>query len=128
MKKRINCGLAIFLSVVLGACPVLTFASSSTRSTPISTKREKPEFISKPIAPKRATRSQNQAPPDGQTTTLLPDGRTLLIGGEGSNGPLATVSVRDPRTELVSPFANGLNQARAGLPRERWCPTPRLLL
>ena len=113
MKKRINCGLAIFLSVVVGACPVLTFASGSNRSTLTPAKREKPEFIPKPVTPKRATRTQNQSPPDGQSATLLSDGRTLLIGGEGTNGPLASVSIRDPRTQLVSPFANGLNQARA---------------
>lgn len=113
MKTRINCGLALILSVVVGTSPILTFAAGSNRSTLTLPKREKGKFVSKPAEPKRATRTVVQVQPAGQSATLLPDGRTLLIGGEGTNGPLATVLIRDPRTQEVSPFAGGLNQARA---------------
>ena len=56
------------------------------------------------------------APPaviPGQTVTLLPDGRWLLIGGQGSQGPLATVTIQDPgigSTTALPP----LRQPRAG--------------
>ncbi|MBI1728961.1 MAG: Ig-like domain-containing protein [Candidatus Rokubacteria bacterium] len=45
--------------------------------------------------------------------TLLPDGRWLLIGGQGSQGPLATVTIQDPgigSTTALPP----LRQPRAG--------------
>jgi RHS repeat-associated protein len=37
----------------------------------------------------------------GQTATLLPDGRWLLIGGQAAQGPLAGVAILDPRTGIV---------------------------
>src|SRR5215218_10478469 len=107
MKTRINCGLALILSLVVGASPILTFAAGSNRSR--LPKRERSKFVPKVAEPKRVPRPAFQMQP-GQSATLLPDGRTLLIGGEGANGPLATVSIRDPRTQEILPLPNGLNQ------------------
>ncbi len=109
IKRYINGGLALGLSAILVTSPVLTFAAGSDRSKLILLpKREKPDFISK-----RATRTSSQTQPEGQSATLLPDGRLLLIGGEGSNGPEATVAIKDPRTQEITPLPNGLYQGRA---------------
>src|SRR5437762_13221262 len=32
----------------------------------------------------------------GQSQTLMPDGRILLLGGEGANGPANTLALQDP--------------------------------
>ena len=109
LKRCITCGLALILSAILGASPILTFAAGSDRSRFISVpKRVKPEFIRKPAAPKRAA----QAQPEGQSATLLPDGRILLIGGDGPTGPQSSVWFRDPRTQELTLLPSGLNQAR----------------
>jgi hypothetical protein len=49
----------------------------------------------------------------GQTRTLLPDGRWLLVGGVGPAGPRATASVWDPAHPHVLPVADHLREARA---------------
>jgi RHS repeat-associated protein len=38
----------------------------------------------------------------GQTSTLMPDGRILLIGGESPQGPSGTISLSDPQTGAVT--------------------------
>jgi RHS repeat-associated protein len=50
----------------------------------------------------------------GQSATLLPDGRWLVLGGEGPSGPLASASLWDPRTQTLTLLSSGLLQARAG--------------
>src|SRR4029077_15171340 len=113
MKKRINRGLALILSTVLMTSPVLTFAASSNRSkTILMPNNDRPLLISKLANPRRATRTQTQ-PPEGQTATSLPDGRALLIGGQGSDGPQSSVFISDPRTHEIAPLSRGLYQARA---------------
>jgi RHS repeat-associated protein len=49
----------------------------------------------------------------GQSATLLPDGRWLLIGGEGAEGPLASASVWDPDTNTTVQISDQLTYARA---------------
>lgn len=49
----------------------------------------------------------------GQSTTLLPDGRLLMTGGEGPLGPLAAASIADPRTGEVTTLTGGLALGRA---------------
>jgi hypothetical protein len=44
-------------------------------------------------------------PVPGQTTTLLPDGSQLLLGGMGESGPLADASVKPPA--VITPFFYG---------------------
>ena len=48
----------------------------------------------------------------GQSLTLLSDGRWLLVGGEGPQGPVATALIWDPHTETLVPLAQPLH-ARA---------------
>ncbi len=49
----------------------------------------------------------------GQTATLLPDGRWLIIGGEGSKGPMATALIWDQRTQTSTPIEDTLLYPRA---------------
>ncbi|HEU4835219.1 MAG TPA: kelch repeat-containing protein, partial [Pyrinomonadaceae bacterium] len=114
LQRHINCGLALILSAILVTSPVLTFAAGSNRSGSDSLpKRVKRDFMSKPAAPNRAARIATQIQPEGQSSTLLPDGRILLIGGDGSSGPQSSVSIKDPRTQDITLLPNGLYQARA---------------
>src|SRR4051794_21930919 len=49
----------------------------------------------------------------GQSMTLLPDGRWLLLGGEGATGPQARASLWDPHTETMT-LVEPLLRARTG--------------
>jgi RHS repeat-associated protein len=114
IKRLINCGLALTLSAILGTSPILTFAAGSNRSRFVSLpKRVKPDFSPKPVVPNRAARIAMQIQPEGQSATPLPDGRVLLIGGDGSSGPQSSVSIKDPRTQEITLLPNGLYQGRA---------------
>jgi RHS repeat-associated protein len=48
-----------------------------------------------------------------QTATLLPDGRTLLLGGQAPDGPSATAAIQDPQTGTVIPLPGRLQHPRA---------------
>jgi hypothetical protein len=48
----------------------------------------------------------------GQTLTVLPDGRSLILGGQGSHGPTRTAVIYDPRTGTNTALAP-LEPARA---------------
>src|SRR5262245_60130228 len=60
----------------------------------------------------QTTRPAPEANP-GQTATLLPDGRWLLLGGESSNGMSSDALVLDPKTGQSTPVSGKLNHARA---------------
>jgi RHS repeat-associated protein len=49
----------------------------------------------------------------GQTSTLLADGRWLLVGGERAGGPVATAQIWDSRSQTATPLPSGLQQPRA---------------
>ena len=49
----------------------------------------------------------------GQSQTLMPDGRILLLGGEGANGPANTLALQDPANGSVTTLAVTLLHARA---------------
>src|SRR5207247_10601967 len=49
----------------------------------------------------------------GQSVTILPHGRWLLVGGEATKGPLSTVSIWDPRTNIASQLSSQLQHPRA---------------
>src|SRR5437879_4841965 len=49
----------------------------------------------------------------GQSITLLADGRTLIIGGIGPDGPMASAAVQDPGTGVVTPMSPGPLYPRA---------------
>jgi len=51
----------------------------------------------------------------GQSATLLPDGRWLLLGGKNEDGlPLTTAIVTDPKTKQTFTLGAHLGQARTG--------------
>jgi RHS repeat-associated protein len=62
----------------------------------------------------KRSRAQVSASDVGQSSTLLPDGLLLLLGGQGSDGPVATAALQDPQTGAVTVLPNGLLHARAG--------------
>src|SRR5713226_7194534 len=49
----------------------------------------------------------------GQSETLLPDGKVLMAGGEGPEGPLANAFVRDPQSGKTAPVSGKLLHPRA---------------
>ena len=49
----------------------------------------------------------------GQTSTLLPNGNSLLVGGEGSAGAVATVAIKDAESGKTLELKSGLLRARA---------------
>lgn len=49
----------------------------------------------------------------GQTSTLLPDGRLLLTGGEDTNGPVSIVLLKDPQAGITLKLTSGLVHPRA---------------
>jgi RHS repeat-associated protein len=113
MSKSIRYSLALFLSFVLGLSPILTFASNTDRSKLIHPSTSE-RFTASTKRPKTtaARRPQNPAPATGQTSTLLPDGRLLLLGGEAV--PQTTAAIKDPRTGVLNALPVKLNQARTG--------------
>lgn len=48
----------------------------------------------------------------GQTTTLLPDGNMLVLGGEGTNGPVSTAAIENKQTGEVIQLPDGLLSVR----------------
>jgi RHS repeat-associated protein len=50
---------------------------------------------------------------EGQTATRLPDGRWLLIGGMGPDGPLARIEIQDPLSTKTMALSCTLGRARA---------------
>lgn len=109
MKHRINVSLALMLSCVLVTSSNLVLGSSTSPRSPIPRKMDrlplpKPERL-------RIGRVQNAAP-EGQTSTLLSDGRLLVVGGVGPEGTLSTAVVNDPLTGQRIPLSN-MHEARA---------------
>jgi RHS repeat-associated protein len=50
----------------------------------------------------------------GQSATLLPDGRWLILGGQSANGrPLSTAEIWDPSNGVTTALTTGLQQPRA---------------
>jgi RHS repeat-associated protein len=88
MKKRARLVFAHGLALSLGLC-LLTAGALSQDSTP----------------------KASQANLPGQSTTLLPDGRWLLLGGFGPEGPVDTAAIRDGGT--TTQLAGAMGSARA---------------
>ncbi len=66
----------------------------------------------RPLIPARP-QGTTTLPIVGQTSTLLPSGKLLLMGGQGSAGILATISIKDPQTGITTPLPNELLFPRA---------------
>ena len=117
MNKRIVKTVATILSFVLAIGPNLHLAARPSASEkgkrpvydPLATWKT-PTRKAKPVL---AARVQTNTLLPGQTATLLPDGRTLLIGGESHDGPTDATAISDPRSGEPIQLNNKLHQARA---------------
>src|SRR5829696_8911912 len=112
MISRITKCISVALGVILILNPCLVLASPSREKKvyrPVTTAK------SPSTKPARtfAVRPQASALRPGQSVTLLPDGRSLLIGGEENGESLTTASLTDVRTGTPVPLARKLNRARA---------------
>ena len=109
-----------------GGAPVRTWGKSLssprtvralTHSAPI--KAPVPPAPSTGIMRNRHTgqnKANSQSPAaslNGQSSTQLPDGRLLLLGGEGKSGPVNTASVENITTAALSQLPSGMVHARA---------------
>ena len=106
-----NCTIALLLSAVLSASPILAVGSAE-KAPRISAPRS--NWVSPPVKTKRmpSRRLQNPVPLEGQTATSLPDGRVLLVGGLRDDGPSAAVDLVNPASGQSKPFP-ALRHARA---------------
>src|SRR5262245_60956280 len=90
-RLRLTLGLIVAASLASSALVVAVLAQ---RATP---------------APSAAQATQIP----GQSATLLPDGRWLLLGGETTNGMLGSATLLDPRTGVSTLLSSSLSVPRA---------------
>src|SRR6185295_19843618 len=124
MKKQIDLTFAVILSFVLVSGPAINSASS-VRGVAV---RSLGENLSRPLLPSlessrrpktlttphdRASKPAQEKGPEGQSATLLPDARVLLIGGDSPDGPVATAVIKQPFNGETIPIANSLHHARS---------------
>ncbi len=96
MKK--NVALCLLLTVVAQtAVPPSLLQSFVAHAAAAETNQPSSPFLARP----------------GQSMTLLPDGRWLLLGGEGPTGPQARASLWDPHNETMT-LLESLLRARTG--------------
>lgn len=117
MKKRItvslNYSLALLLIFVLGFSPSLSLAVGRSNRRSIRIPRTMRVSFAKSRKPSATARVRRSVQLIGRSATLLPDGRTLLLGGEGQGGPQATALIRDERTGATTPLPKEMHRARA---------------
>jgi RHS repeat-associated protein len=112
MKQRAASSISLGLSLILLLGPFAAVASARESKAPSIGTR----IVRLPATGKRlpgARTPQDAAAATGQTQTLLPDGRWLITGGMGPDGPLATMEINDPRTRQKSSLRDSLRTARA---------------
>ena len=115
MNKRTLKILATILIFILVFGTTLPLAASPNRKAKRAVNdpfvpKKVPAHKAKPIF---AARVQAASLLPGQTATLLPDGRSLLIGGESDSGPRDEAAISDPRSGEPVPLRNKLHHARA---------------
>ena len=113
MNRRIAECITATLIVILavGPCVALSAPARETKAPyrPVKTTKSAAAKITRP----RAAAAQASALQPGQTVTLLPDGRSLLIGGEENGESVANAAITDMRTGVPVLLPNKLNRARA---------------
>lgn len=100
MQKRVK--LSFIIVAVLAASASAGMANGPVRHNSSSLRKHPPQSKS------------NGASVVGQTSTLLPNGNVLLIGGEGADGPLSSISIRNLRTGATQQISGHLIHPRAG--------------
>src|SRR5580700_11124744 len=91
----------ILVVVSFGLCLISAWAATNASSAGKKTRG------------KTSSKSSTSQVIPGQSSTLLPDGRLLLLGGESPNGPLTTVAVQDPQSGATTPLGVQLPEPRA---------------
>lgn len=108
MKKLISYGFVLILNFVLVCQPVLIVAASE------ASKPALPSAGRTTAAPKtRRPVKVQERDLAGQTTTLLSDGRVLIIGGQDTEGAQTRIAINDPRSGETTALAVTLREARA---------------
>jgi RHS repeat-associated protein len=116
MRKRLAFCLSITLAVVLGVGPLLTLAApvdglvrssskpaASARDFGAKNEASKPAklaFTSNLLSRRPAQNQSSQDTLPGQTTTILPDGRLLKLGGLEPAGPAGDGVIGDSHVQL----------------------------
>lgn len=100
--KNTNSIVALTLTIALGMGPILIVAAAAERPlkpSVLHTKTGPATPRSRRMSPRRV---QTPVVVEGQTSTTLPDGRILLVGGLGADGPTTSLAVSNPRTGKTS--------------------------
>ncbi len=95
MKKQYLFSLLPFLALWLIVVPPRVRQSAGQTSVPSE------------------TGSQRDSAPAGQSKTLMPDGRWLIIGGETAKGVLGAAAIQDSKTGALTRLPSSLLHARA---------------
>src|SRR5215213_9945189 len=114
MNKRVRWGIVAILVLALGVSPAVGVAATVEKTAGLTASKG-PDPLPAPrdrkTEPPVKARTQSQIV--GESRTLLPGGRTLVVGGQGADGPLETATIIDPRTGETIQLAGGLIHARA---------------
>lgn len=118
-KAALSLGLSLYL--VLGPCLLLAHAvalgarKAGANSSRTSSKAAKVKpAVANVVRFMRVPTPQDETVAPGQSSTLMPDGRWLLLGGQGQDGALRGAYVKDARNGALQQLSNGLQHARAG--------------
>jgi RHS repeat-associated protein len=112
MKKLISYGFVLILNFVLVCQPVLILAASEGSKPPLPPPGIKTTAAPKTKRPATPAKAQERDLA-GQTSTLLSDGRVLIIGGQDSEGAQTRVAISDPRSGETTSLSVSLREARA---------------
>lgn len=101
--RRANATIALTLILVLGIGPMLSLAAMEKPAGPAILHSKRGPVRSR--APRASKPLQMPTLLEGQTSTTLPDGRILLIGGLGEDGPSSAITIQNPRTGKIKSLA-----------------------
>ncbi|MFY9620674.1 MAG: kelch repeat-containing protein [Pyrinomonadaceae bacterium] len=109
MKRHLNTAVAVTLMSLMTFGQLLVFAGTKEAERSNRQPAVPPKFI------RRLKQDAGTKPkrPAGESSTVLSDGRFLLLGGEGAKDSLTDAEIRDAQTGAVTRLAQGLIQKRA---------------
>lgn len=115
MRKQFQSSavLVLSLSMMIGLFPASSFGNASRVSPNVMvTHSANGSSATRKASPAYARRPTLNALP-GQTSTVLPDGQTLILGGEGPEGPVSIAALRDSAAETLVAIPAELRYPRA---------------